>query len=131
MVLCMVIDRDAEGMRVGHVKYLRNCHGSATDLLRITTNRFAYEKDWSFDCFLIRKPFLWQSVDDPVRSGNVFTDIYWCRSVKDKRDATRTSRMVLGTIRILTDELRKSYGYPYQIRSVQTLQKNPTVLIFP
>ena len=27
----MVTDRDAQGMRVGHVKDLRNCQGSATD----------------------------------------------------------------------------------------------------
>ena len=31
MVPYMVTDRDAQGMRVGHVKDLRNCHGSATD----------------------------------------------------------------------------------------------------
>ena len=59
--------------------------------------------------FIIRKPFPCQSVADPVRSGNVFTDIYWCRSVKDEGDATRTSRMGLGTIRTLTNELWMRY----------------------
>ena len=51
-----------------------------------------------------------RSVADPVRSGNVFTDIYCCGSVKDERDATRTSRMGLWTIRTITDELRMRYG---------------------
>ena len=42
--------------------------------------------------FLIRKPFPCQSVADPVRFSNVFMDIYCCRSIKDERDAARTSR---------------------------------------
>ena len=50
-----------------------------------------------------------RSVADPVRCGNVFTDIYCCRSV-DERDTTKTSRMGLWTIRTLTDELRMRYG---------------------
>ena len=29
---------------MGHVKDLRNCHGSVKDLLRTTTDRFADEK---------------------------------------------------------------------------------------
>ena len=37
-------------------------------------------------------------------------DIYGRGSVKDERDATRTYRMGLGTIRTLTDELRMRYG---------------------
>ena len=37
-------------------------------------------------------------------------DIYCHRSVKDERDATRTSRMGLETIKTLTDELRMRYG---------------------
>ena len=60
--------------------------------------------------FLICKPFLCQSVADPVRSGYVMGDICWYGSVTDERDATRTSRMGLWTIRTLTDELRMSYG---------------------
>ena len=60
--------------------------------------------------FLIRKPFLCQSVADPVRSGNVFMDFYCRRSVKDERDATRISRMGLRTIRTLTEELQMRYG---------------------
>ena len=51
-----------------------------------------------------------RSVAHPVRTGNVFTDIYCRGSVKDERDATRTSRMGLGTIRTLMDELRMRYG---------------------
>ena len=43
------------------------------------------------------------------RYGNVFTNIYCRRSVKDERDATKTSRMGLGTIRTLTDELLMRY----------------------
>ena len=50
-----------------------------------------------------------RSVANPVRSSNVFTDIYCRGSVKDEGDATRTSRMGLGTIRTLTDELRMRY----------------------
>ena len=37
-------------------------------------------------------------------------DIYCCGSVKDERDATRTSWMGLWTMRTLTDELRMIYG---------------------
>ena len=40
----MVTDRDAQGMGVGHLKDLRNCHGSATDLLWTATDMFADEK---------------------------------------------------------------------------------------
>ena len=40
----MVTDWDAQGMRVGHVKDLRNCHGSVIDLLWTATDRFADEK---------------------------------------------------------------------------------------
>ena len=64
-----------------------------------------------------------RSVADPVRSGNVFMDIFCCRSIKDVRDATRTSRMGIRTIRTLTDEIRKSYGYQLQIRSAKPLRK--------
>ena len=37
-------------------------------------------------------------------------DIYWRGSIKDERDTTRISRMDLGTIRTLADELRMRYG---------------------
>ena len=36
-----------------------------------------------------------RSVAVPVRSSNVFMDIYCRGSVKDERDATRTSRMCI------------------------------------
>ena len=110
----MVTDRDPEGMRVCHVKDLRNCHGFATDLLRTATDRFTDEKPAQriglVTVFLIRKPFPCQSVADSVRSGNVFMDIYCRRRVKDVRNATGTSRMDLGTIRTLTDEPQMRYG---------------------
>ena len=60
---------------------------------------------------LIRKPVPCKSVADPVRSGYVLGDICWHGSVTDERDATMTSRMVIQTIRTLTDEIRKNYGY--------------------
>ena len=88
---------------MGHVKDLRICHRSATDLLQTATvpkDRFEDEKTAQriglLTVFIIRKPFLCQSVADPVRSGNVFGGICCHRSVKDERDATRTSRMGYG-----------------------------------
>ena len=57
-------------------------------------------------------------------------DMYWRGRIKDERDTTMTSRMGLGIIRTLTDEIRKSYAYLDQIRSVQVLRKNQTVLFF-
>ena len=59
--------------------------------------------------FLIRKPFPCQSVADPVRSVNVFMDIFCRGSVKDVRDATRTSRMGIRTTGTVTEELRMRY----------------------
>ena len=87
------------------------------DLLRTAMDRFADEKIaqriWSHDCFLICKTLsvsvCSRSIADLVRSGHVFTDIYCRGSVKDERDATRTSRMGLGTIRTLMDEPRMRY----------------------
>ena len=73
--------------------------------------------------FLIRKPFPCQSVADLVRSGYVLGEICWHGSVMDERDATRTSRMGIWTIRTLTDELRNA-------ASVQTSRKNQACLIF-
>ena len=84
------------------------------DLSQSATDRFVDEKIVQriglMTVFLIRKPFPCQSVADPVRSGNDFTDVYCHRSVKDERGATRTFRMGLGTIRTLTDELWMRYG---------------------
>ena len=68
--------------------------------------------------FLIHKPFLCQSVAYPVRFGYVLGNICWHRSVKDERDATRTSRMGLQTIRTLADELRMRYGRAMDTTSV-------------
>ena len=111
----MVTGKDAQGMRGGrHVKDLRNCHRSSMDLLRTTTDMFADEKIAPriglMTVFLICKPCPCQFIADPVRSGNVFMDIFCRRSVKDVRDATRTFRMGIRTIRTLTDELQKRYG---------------------
>ena len=60
MVSYMVTDRDAQGMRVGHVKI----YGPATDLQRTSLWIKRLHKGWSYDCFLIRKPFPCQSVAD-------------------------------------------------------------------
>ena len=67
-----------------------------------------------------------RSVADPVRSNNVFMDIYPRGSVKDERVVTRTSRMGLGTIRTLTDGLRMRYGRAkiQILTSVRTSRKN-------
>ena len=82
------------------------------DLLWSTTGTQGQVCGCSFDCFfLIRKPFPCQSVADLVRSGYVLGDICWHGSITDERDATRTSRMGIQTIRTLTDELRKNYRY--------------------
>ena len=51
-----------------------------------------------------------QDCRDPVRSGNVFMDIFCHGSIKDVRDAIRTSRMGIRTIRTLTYELQMRYG---------------------
>ena len=51
------------------------------------------------------------SVSISSRSDYVLGDISWCGSIKNERDATRTSRMGLRIIRTLTDELQKSYRY--------------------
>ena len=103
-------------------------HGSATDLLRTATvppGQVCRWKDctndWSFDCFFNLQTL---SVSVRSRSGNVLQDFCWHGSVKDERDATKTSRIGLRTIRTLTEEIRKSYGY---IRSVKTVRKTPTV----
>ena len=68
-----------------------------------------------FDCFFnpqtLAVSIRGRSVADLVRSSYVLGDICWHGSVTDERDATRTSRMGIKTIRTLTDELRKNYGY--------------------
>ena len=51
-----------------------------------------------------------RSVADPRRSVNVFRDIFCCGNVKGVRDATRTSRMGIQTIRTVTEELQMRYG---------------------
>ena len=84
------------------------------DMLRTATDRFADEKIAPriglVTVFLIHKPRPCQYVANPVRSGNVFMDIFCHRSVKDVRNATRTSRMGIRTISTLTDELQVRYG---------------------
>ena len=49
----------------------------------------------------------------------------------DERDATRTSRMGIRTIRMLMDELQIRYGRTTDIASVRTSRKNQACLIFP
>ena len=107
-------------MRVDHVKNLRICHGSATDLLRIsygspTEHHGDPRTGLPIDCFFnpqtLSVSIHSRSIADPVRSGNVLGDICWHGSITDQRDATRASRMGIRTIRTLTDELWKIYGY--------------------
>ena len=86
-------------MRVDHIKDLRICHRSATECYG--DPRTGLPKDRLAVC---------QSVAYTVRSGYVLADICWHRGVTDERDATRTSRMGIQTIRTLTDELRMRYG---------------------
>ena len=93
-------------MHKGWVKDLRNWHGSAMDGHGQVCGRKNCTKDWSYDWFLISKPFPFQSVADPA----MFSRIFIIRSIKDERDVTRISRMSLGTIRTPTDELWMRYG---------------------
>ena len=119
-------------MRVDHVKEIQICHGPATDLLRSATVTKGQVCGCPFDCFfLIHKLFPCQSVADPVRSDYVLGNICWHGSVTDERDATRTSRMGIQTIRTLTDELRMRYGRTTDTASIWTSQKNQACLIFP
>ena len=71
MVPYMVTERNAQGMSVGHVKYLWNCNESATDLLQIAMDRFVKEKIAQriglVTVFHSVKPFPCQSLADPVR----------------------------------------------------------------
>ena len=94
-------------MRVDHVKDLWICHGSATDLLWSTTVTQGQVCGCPFDCFNRQT----RSMSIRSRSGYVLGDICWHGSVTDETDATMTSRMVIQTIRTLTDEIRKNYGY--------------------
>ena len=72
------------------------------DLLRSATVTQGQVCGCPFDCFLICKH----------------------RSVTDERDATRTSRKGIGTIRTPTDELRMRYGRTTDTASVWTSWKN-------
>ena len=58
----------------------------------------------------ICKPFPCQSIADPLRSVNVFRDIFCRGSLKDVKDATKTSRMGIQTIRTVLQELQMRYG---------------------
>ena len=91
------------------------------DLLRSATVKQGQVCGCPFDCFfLICKPFPCQSIADPVNSGYVLGDICWHGSVTDEREATRTSRMGIRTIRTLTDELQMRYGRTTDTASVRT-----------
>ena len=68
-----------------------------------------------------------KSVADPVRSSNVLGDICWHGSLKD---ATRTFRMALQTIRTLTDELRMSYGRATDTKVRMDFAEKSNSLIF-
>ena len=88
-------------------------YGSATDPLQISygpprrlKDRFADAKTAQriglLTVFLICKPFPCQSLQVRSRSGYVLGNICWCGSINDERDATRTSRKGIQTIRTLT-----------------------------
>ena len=62
----MVTNRDAQGMSKRFTELARICHGSATDRHGQICRQKNCTKDWSYDCFLIHKPFLRHSVADPV-----------------------------------------------------------------
>ena len=49
----------------------------------------------------------------------------------DEKDATRTSRIGIWTIRTLTDELQMRCGRTTDAVSIQTAWKNQACLIFP
>ena len=82
-----------------------------------------------FDCFFFNPQTL--SVSICSRSGYVLGDVCWHRSIKDERDATRTSRMGIQTVRTLTGELRMKYGRTTDTPSVRTSRKNQASVIFP
>ena len=100
----------------GYVTDLRNWHGSSSDLLQTATDRFADEKIPPriglmavFNPQTLSVTVCSRSVADLVRSVNVFMDIFCCRSMKDVRDVTRSSRMGIRTIRTVTEELQMRY----------------------
>ena len=83
--------------------------------------------DWFFNPQTLSVSICSRSVADPVRSGYVLGDICWHGRITDERDATRTSRMGIRTIRTLADELRMRleelriphpYGLPGKIKHV-------------
>ena len=65
MIPYMVTDRDAQGIRVGHVKDLWNCHGSTTDPTDTVADENTVQRIglfWRlfFNLQIIPKPFLQQ-----------------------------------------------------------------------
>ena len=98
MVPYMVTDRDAQGMSKRFTELARICYGPPWTGLRMKK----LHKGLVFNPQTL-------SVSVCSRSGNVFTDIYSRGSTKDERNVTRTSRMSLGTVRTLTDQLRMRY----------------------
>ena len=106
------------------------------DLLQTTTDRFADENTAQriglvtvFNLQILFMSVCSRFIADLVRSNNVFTDIYWRGRIKDERDATRTSRMGLGTIKTLTDELQMRYRRATDSKVRTDFTENPTVLI--
>ena len=96
---------------------IQKIYKTVTDLLRTATDRFTDEKITPiiglmtvFNPLTLPVSVRSRSVADLLRSVNVFRDIFCRRSVKDVRDATRTSRMGIRTIRTVTEELQMRYG---------------------
>ena len=87
-----------------------------------------------FDCFFnlqtLSVSIHSRSVADPVRSGYVLANICWHGSVMDERDATRTSRMGIRTLKTLTDELRIRCGRAMDTKVCKHFNEKSNSLIF-
>ena len=125
----MVTDRDEGGSYKRFTDLPRACYGSPTDRHGAPSTGLRMKRLHK-GLFLIRKSFPCQSIADSVRSGYVLGDICRRGCVKDERDATRTSRMGLRTIRTLTDELRMRYGRATDTKVRKDFTQKSNSLIF-
>ena len=94
----MVTDRDAQGMRMGKVRDLQECHGSPMDLLQATMDRFADAKTAQRIGLVTVFNLQTLSVSVHIRLGYIWQCFYGyllSGSVKDAMDATRISNMGL------------------------------------
>ena len=120
------------GMRVGHIKDLRICDGSATDLLWTATvtqgQGFRCKdctKDWSFDCYFYLQTLSMsihsRSIADPAMFWGIFVGA----------EASRMKGMPQGHPGWVYRHSQMSYGRDMEelqiLRSVKTLRKNQAV----